>query len=88
MSKKKVSSTPVSDWLKAKEFRNNRVWQLTPDGVMRTMVEGKWLSAREFDKQFPVPKKTNISTQQTKTLDRNKTHFLHRGLKNLCLMFG
>lgn len=54
--KNKKSSTPVSDWLKAKDFRNNRVWQLTPEGVMRTMVEGKWLTAREFDKQFPVPK--------------------------------
>ena len=56
----KNNKTPVSDWLKAKEFRNNRVWQLTPDGVMRTMVEGKWLTAREFDKQFPVPKKIHF----------------------------
>lgn len=54
--KERKSKTPVSDWLKAKAFRNNRSWVLTPDGVMKTMVEGKWLDAREFDKQFPVPK--------------------------------
>ena len=55
MKKERKSKTPVSDWLKAKAFRNNRSWTLTPDGVMKTMVEGKWLTAREFDKKFPVP---------------------------------
>ena len=56
MKKERKKTTTISDWLKAKAFRNNRSWILTPDGVMKTMVEGKWLTAREFDKQFPVPK--------------------------------
>lgn len=51
---KKLSTTPVSDWIKRKEFRINRPWRIGTDGIMRTQVGKVWMTAREFDKQFPV----------------------------------
>lgn len=50
---KKKPNNPVSNWMKAVDFRNNRIWRLTPDGVMRTEVDGEWITAREFDRKFP-----------------------------------
>lgn len=43
----------VGEWLKAKDFRNNRLWKLGEDGIMRTQIGKEWISAREFDKRFP-----------------------------------
>ncbi len=51
--KKNNDLDPVSDWLKARDFRNNRLWRLSPDGVMRTKVGKEWITARDFDKRFP-----------------------------------
>ncbi len=45
--------TPVGKWLQAVDFRNNRSWILTPDGVMKTKLGNKWYTAREFDKKYP-----------------------------------
>lgn len=53
MPKKKTYHTPVGDWLKRVDFKKNRLWRLTPDGVMKTKVGNKWYTAREFDREFP-----------------------------------
>jgi hypothetical protein len=52
LRKKKNNVNPVSDWLKARDFRNNRLWQYS-EGVLRTKVGGKWMTAKDFDKRFP-----------------------------------
>ncbi len=51
--KKKNDLNPVSDWLKARDFRRNRLWRFGTDEVMRTEVDGEWLTTKEFDKTFP-----------------------------------
>ena len=73
--KEKLTNTPVSDWLKAKAFRNNRLWSLQGDGVMRTEVNGKWITAREFDKLYPVKKVIHFYSAKENP-DRTKS-FLH-----------
>lgn len=49
---KQPEATPVSDWLKARDFRRNRLWRFA-DGVMQTQVGKEWMTAREFDQKFP-----------------------------------
>lgn len=54
MPKKEHYRTPVSDWLKAVDFKKNRLWRLSPDGIMRTKVGDREYTAREFDLEFPA----------------------------------
>jgi len=53
MPKKEHHRTPVSDWLKSVNFKRNRLWRLSPDGIMRTKVGNREYIAREFDLEFP-----------------------------------
>jgi len=46
--------TPVKDYLKAKDFRDNRLWKLIA-GRLLTCVNGEWMSEFEFNQRFPVP---------------------------------
>lgn len=56
-SRKAKQNTPsgVGAWLKAKDFRDNRLWHLFK-GKMVTNVNGEYLTKKEFDEKFPVPK--------------------------------
>jgi hypothetical protein len=54
-SKTNVPETPVSDYLKARDFRDQRVWRLR-NGKLYTYVEGEKMSQEDFDRKFPVPK--------------------------------
>lgn len=46
--------TPISDYLQAKYFRENRIWTMFK-GQLFTMVGGEYLTSKEFDERFPVP---------------------------------
>jgi hypothetical protein len=54
-NKTNVPEHPVSDYLKARDFRDQRVWRLRK-GKLYTDVDGKLMSLEDFDRQFPVPK--------------------------------
>lgn len=71
MNKKIVQDTPVTKWLQARDFRNNRSWRFTPDGELTTMVGTKRLTAKEFDKKYPV--KTPLHFYQGNPENPDKT---------------
>jgi len=54
-NKTNVPEHPVSDYLKARDFRDQRVWKLRK-GKLYTYVEGEKMSQEDFDRKFPVPK--------------------------------
>ena len=45
--------TPIADFLKSRDFRNNRLWKLVK-GKLFTFVDGKKLSRKEFDEKYPL----------------------------------
>jgi hypothetical protein len=53
-NKHNTPSTPVSDYLRARDFRDQRVWRLRK-GKLYTDVDGEQISLADFDQQFPVP---------------------------------
>lgn len=48
------SHTPINDWLKSLEFKNDRLWRMKK-GVMVTVVDGVEMTATDFDNLYPVP---------------------------------
>lgn len=50
----KLYHTPVSNYLAAKSFRDNRLWKLLGHSLV-TEVNGEFLTAKEFDEKYPVP---------------------------------
>jgi len=43
--------TPVSKHLESVDFHRNRLWRLQ-DGKIRTLEDGKWYTAAEFEAKF------------------------------------
>ncbi len=58
--KNKNEPTPIADYLKAVEFRNNRLWMIGNEGIAKTEVFGEMLTAEQFDKAFPIPSPINF----------------------------
>jgi hypothetical protein len=56
-NKNNTPETPVSDYLKARDFRLYRVWRLRK-GKLYTYVDGEEMSQKDFDQKFPVPNVT------------------------------
>jgi len=54
-NKTNVPEHPVSDYLKARDFRDQRVWRLRK-GKLYTNVDGEDIVKEDFDRRFPVPK--------------------------------
>ena len=54
-NKTNVPEHPVSDYLKARDFRDQRVWRLRK-GKLYTTVDGEDIVKEDFDRRFPVPK--------------------------------
>lgn len=54
-NKNNTPETPVSDYLQARDFRDQRTWMLRK-GKLYTYVEGEKMSQEDFDRKFPVPK--------------------------------
>jgi len=54
-NKTNVPEHPVSDYLKARDFRDQRVWRLR-NGKLYTTVDGEDIVKEDFDLRFPVPK--------------------------------
>lgn len=50
----KLYHTPVSDYLRAKQFRDNRLWHLLGSSLV-TKVENEFLTAKEFSEKYPIP---------------------------------
>lgn len=73
MSKKEKEMKPVSKWIKSIEFKKNRLWTLGADGMMKTVVNGKEMTAREFDKQFPVKTPIHFYQGNPENPDRRKS---------------
>lgn len=46
-------TTPVTDYLRAKDNRDNRLWTLYR-GTLTTVVNGQKMTAEEFDRAYPV----------------------------------
>lgn len=46
--------TPVADYLRAKDFRDNRLWTMV-NGRLITFENGEYLSEKEFNEKYPVP---------------------------------
>jgi hypothetical protein len=66
-----MNDTPVSNWLKATDFRMNRCWVFR-ENVLLTEVNGKWLTAKEFDKKYPVPKPLHFRSAPENPDKRNE----------------
>lgn len=45
--------------LKARDFRNNRLWHCDTSGELTTQVNGKTFTEEEFDNKYPVPNPVN-----------------------------
>tara|TARA_R110002126_G_scaffold27857_7_gene93315 strand:+ start:945 stop:1184 length:240 start_codon:yes stop_codon:yes gene_type:complete len=54
-NKNNTPETPVSDYLRARDFRDQRTWMLRK-GKLYTYVDGEKMSQEDFDRKFPVPK--------------------------------
>ncbi len=54
-----LNKTPVTDYLQAKEVRENRLWRCE-NGVLKTLLNFQWITAEEFDKRFPLPVTINF----------------------------
>lgn len=54
-NKTNVPEHPVSEYLKARDFRDQRVWRLRK-GKLYTTVDGEDIVKEDFDRRFPVPK--------------------------------
>lgn len=52
--------TPIQDYLKAVENRNNRLWRVGSDGIPKTEVFGKWITSEEFLAANPIPSPVNF----------------------------
>lgn len=48
------SKTPIADYLKAKDIRDNRLWRFL-NGRLVTFFNCETISIEEWDKRFPVP---------------------------------
>jgi len=51
----------VSTYLKAKEERDNRLWNLV-GGKLLTFFRGEWMAANEFEQHFPILKQSSLLT--------------------------
>lgn len=53
-NKQNTPATPVTDYLKARDFRDQRLWMLR-QGKLYTHLNGKLVTREEFDRIHPVP---------------------------------
>lgn len=70
-----LPETPVLDWMKAKDFRDNRLWSIR-GGVMYTIVDGEEMTKDAFDRKFPVPNKIHFYRGAIDNPDKTKI-YLH-----------
>lgn len=52
--------TPIHDYLKAVEVRNNRLWRVGSDGIPKTEQNGEWVTSEEFMAANPIPNPVNF----------------------------
>lgn len=46
----------IGPFLRARAFKYNRLWRYcVGEDVLKTEVNGKWLTSKEFDRLYPVP---------------------------------
>lgn len=73
MNKENKDLKPVSTWLKSIDFKRNRLWTLRSDGIMKTIVDGKELTSKEFDKKFPVKTPLHFYQGNPENPDKRKS---------------
>lgn len=59
MNPNKKEQTIIRDWMKAVDFRQNRLWTLTEQGL-KTDVNGEMLNDVQFNEMFPIPNPVNF----------------------------
>ena len=75
---KKTEENPtiIRDYLRARDFRNNRLWRFDPTtSSLTTKVNGKTMTADEFDRKYPVPKHIQFYLSNDNP-DRTKSYLL------------
>lgn len=65
---------PISDYLKAKDFRDNRLWTIV-NGKLVTMVNNEYLSEAEFNQRYPVPISLNF-LRNPENSDKTKAYLI------------
>lgn len=59
MNPNKKEQTAIRDWMKAVEFRQNRLWTIT-NGIAKTGENGREMTSEEFDLLHPIPNPVNF----------------------------
>lgn len=66
----------IAPFLKARDFRTNRLWRYDAgEDVLKTEVNGKWLTTKEFDRLYPIPSPVHFYLA-TENPDTTKNYLL------------
>lgn len=68
------SPKPVSKYLKQKDFAINRSWVYNPTEGLYTILNGKKISKKDFDKRFPIFRPANFYVSLDNP-DKTKIYF-------------